>query len=152
MREIEGAAQLQADIKRWRSRLSEAEPTYCQGVANKAAKQFESLLKQLAARRVTAAGRDLDSLLDEIKYRGDARSIEKLPMGTVTQLILRLTEYDKGLAEACPAETRKALSTIVEIRNETTHELAPTARFAATRSLLEFIEGVLARDTFSALL
>lgn len=89
----ERLAQLRADVKRWRGRLSEAESTYCQGVANKAAKHFEALIKQLAEQRVAARGWDLGSLLAEVKYGGSAQTIDKLPLGTATQLVIRLTHY-----------------------------------------------------------
>lgn len=152
MRGDEDIAQLRADVKRWRGRLSEAEPTYCQGVANKAAKLFEALIKQLAEQRVAVTGCDLRSLLMEIKYKGDARTIHKLPLGTVTQLVLQLTKHDSELSEACPPGIRKALTTIPERRNDTTHELPPEKMRAATESLLDLIEEVLSRDAFAALL
>lgn len=148
----EGIAQLRADVERWRGRLSKAEPTYCQGVANKAAKHFEALVKRLAEQRVAATGCDLGALLLEVNYKGGARTIDKLPLGAVIQLVLQLTKYDTELAEACPSETRKALTMIVELRNETTHELAPQEMRAATDSLLDLIEDLLGRDTFVAVL
>jgi len=152
MRDHEGIAQLDADIKRWRGRLSEAESTYCQGVANKAAKQFEALIKHFAEQRVAATGCSLGSMLREIKYEGGARTIDKLPFGAVTQLVLRLTNYDSELAEACPSETRNALTTIVQLRNDTTHELPPERMRACTENLLDLIEGVLCQDVLAALL
>lgn len=148
----DSVAQLRADVKRWRERLSEAEPTYCQGVANKAAKLFEALIKRLVEQRVAASGCDLGSLLVEIKYKGGASTIDKLPLGSVTQLLIKLTEYDDALAEACPSEIRKALTTIVDLRNKTTHELAAERMRADTVSLLDLIEDVLGRYAFAALL
>lgn len=121
-------------------------------MANRAAKQFEVLIKQLAEQRVAATGCDLGSLLMEIKYKGDVRTIHRLPLGTVTQLVLQLTKHDSELAEACPARIRTALTTIPERRNETTHELPPEKMRAATESLLDLIEEVLSPDAFAALL
>lgn len=123
MRGDAGIAHLLADVKRWRERLSQAEPTYCQGVANTAAKNFEALIKRLAEQRIAATGCDLGSLLLEIRYKGGVRRIDTLPLGTVTQLLIQLTEHDLELAAACPAEIRNALTTIVELRNRATHEL-----------------------------
>jgi hypothetical protein len=77
-------AELRADINRWRVRIPEAEPTYCQGVANKAAKLFEALVKGTVERRLPAAGRDLASLLADIRYRGAATTVDKLPLGSAT--------------------------------------------------------------------
>ncbi len=94
-------------------------------MASKAAKLFEALIKQLAEERVTAAGCDLSPLLSQIKYGGNARTIDKLPLGTVMDLTLLLTKYDSELAEACPTEIRDGLRKLVTERNRTTHELAP---------------------------
>jgi len=105
MKDERDIAQLRSDIKRWRARLSEAESTYCQGVANKAAKQFEALIKRLAEQRVAAAGCDLGSLLVDVRYTGEAQSITRLPLGTVTQLIPELTRHDNELETACTPDT-----------------------------------------------
>jgi hypothetical protein len=147
----EAIIQLRADIKRWRGRVSEAESTYCQGVANKAAKHFEVLIKQLAAQRIAATGCDLTSLLSETKYSGGARTIAKLPLGAVTQLVLGLTKHDGELAEAWPSGVRIGLTGIVKVRNDTTHELTPRKMRAATVSLLDLIEDVLDHDEFATL-
>jgi hypothetical protein len=149
----DGVAQLRSDVERWRERLqSEAEATYCQGVANRAAKLFEALLKRLAERRVAATGRDLGFLLLEIKYTGGANTIDKLPLGTVTQLVIKLTDYDDALVEACTSETRIGLTRIVDLRNTTTHELAEEKMRATTVDLLDVIDEVLRRESFARLL
>jgi protein-tyrosine-phosphatase len=64
-----GAARLQADIGRWRTLLPEAAPTYCQGIANLAAKRYEALVKGLAERIVNI-------------------EVSKLPLGTATELLI----------------------------------------------------------------
>jgi hypothetical protein len=79
----------------------------------------------MAEHRRAASGCDLGALLVEVNYGGGANTIDKLPLGTVIQLVVRLTQCDSELARACPPEIRKALTVIVERRNETTHELAP---------------------------
>lgn len=103
--------QLRKDITRWRGRLSEAEPTYCQGVANRAAKQFEALIKRLANQRIAAMNYDLARLLQQIGYKGGVQTIDKLPLGTVTQLVLEQIKHDEELASACPREFRVAPET-----------------------------------------
>jgi hypothetical protein len=66
--------------------------------------------------------------------------------------VLSLTEYDKERAHACPTELHNALTTIVDVRNVTTHELASEKMRTATDHLLDLIEGVLNHDEFGALL
>lgn len=141
--------QLHSDIGRWRGRLPTAESTYCQGVANKAAKEFEAILKLLMERRLAITGSNLRSLLREVKYGGGVETIEKLPLGTVTQVVLALSKHDEELASLGAPSIRNALTRIVEVRNETTHELDADRMRAATETLLDLIESVVRGDAFA---
>jgi len=48
--------------------------------------------------------------------------------------------------------TRRTITAVVTVRNETTHELPPKEMRLATESLLNLIDAVLNRDAFVALL
>lgn len=144
------AAQLLEDVSRWRRLLPNAESTYCQGIANKAAKNYEALIKRLVQRRMASSRLELSSLLSEIRYAGRATSVNKLPLGVVTQLMLRLMQHDAEISNACPQESREVLTALVEVRNETTHELSAESMRSATGDLLGLIEKILSHEPFAA--
>lgn len=144
--------QLKADLTRWETGLPEAEGTYCQGIANKAFGVLELLLKQLLGSRLAAAGLALPGLLVAVGYNGNARSVEKLPPGTLVDVLLKLAESDDLLRRAITDEQRQALKDVVPARNKTTHEvLAPELR-ERTRLLLRLIVVIVSAPRFAALL
>jgi len=114
---------LRADIARWKEMRPNASGTLMQGMAAKCAKQFEGLIRQLADQRVRAHRLDIEALLTEIHYRGDAREVRMLPLGTVTDLILTLRRYDSELSNALPASVAEMLALIPSVRNRTIHEM-----------------------------
>jgi hypothetical protein len=115
------------DIARWRAVLPDAASTYCQGIASKVAKSYEVLLKQAAGQRIKEAALDLVQLLDDVHYGGEARSVERLPLGVVTDLLLNVVAQDEQLSPAVGSDVRIAMRRLVEVRNRVTHELPPDA-------------------------
>lgn len=143
---------LRSDLTRWQSQLTEVSPTHMQGIASKASKEFEGLLKRLAEHRITVLCGELSLLLDQVGYKGDARTVAKLPLGTVTDLLRELTKQDVELAQACPPDIHEALRALPEARNYTTHELAGTEMRGATERLLDLIQHALDHDPLRHLL
>ncbi|MCA1844608.1 MAG: hypothetical protein LC792_15740 [Actinobacteria bacterium] len=139
------------DIQRWRLRLPDVESTYCQGIANKAAKHFEVMLKRLAASRTGPGHADLATSLARVRYKGAASKVDKLPLGTVVELLLELAKQSPDLSAACNINRGKTLRSVVDVRNNTTHELPPDEMRQATSRLLDLIEQMLTHPAFSEL-
>jgi hypothetical protein len=152
MREQATRQQLESDLQRWRAQLPQAQGTYCQGIANKAFGIFELLLKQLLAERLAKTDVPLLDLLVAVRYGGNARTVEKLPPGTLVAVLLRLAEMDDELGSVLPPGLRQALRDVVPARNNTTHEvLAPQLRERARR-LLDLIHQIVTAPELATLL
>jgi len=115
------------------------------------AKAYEVLIKRAVAERI-ASDLDLPMLLSEIRYGGDATSVDRLPLGAVTNLLLRVTKYDRELADTCPPDVRMAMTRLVRVRNWITHELPADATRAATSELLDLVETPLSHEPLVQLL
>lgn len=152
MRQEPTVEHLTSDLRRWKALLPKAEGTYCQGIANKAFGVFELLLKQLLEQRLSRANAELSDLLVAVRYAGNARTVQKLPPGTLVAVLLRLGDFDDGLKVTLTASLRKALADVVPARNETTHEvLAPELR-ERTRRLLDLIDEIVREPALAMLL
>lgn len=144
--------QLENDLERWKAHLPTAEGTYCQGMANKAFGVLELLLKQVLAERLGKTHATLSDLLVAVRYGGNARTVEKLPPGTLVAVLLELAEMDNELSIALPRPLRQTLRDVVRARNDTTHEvLAPELR-ERTRRLLDLIHEIVTAPELATLL
>lgn len=134
--------QVRDDVERWRSLLPQAAGTYCQGIANKAFGEFELLLKQLLSDRLAVTAVELSELLAAVHYAGKVQTVEKLPPGTLIQVLFALGRQDEFLRDAFDKGSRRLLDETVSARNLTTHEvLAPELR-NRTQRLLDLVEQV----------
>ena len=143
---------LKDNLQRWRLMLPEAEGTYCQGIANKAFGQLELVLKDLLSQRLAASGADLSDLLISVRYTGSARTVHKLPPGTLVHALLKLAEQDDPLGSAITGELRTLLSQVVPARNLTTHEVLSSELRERTRRLLEMIDQIARSSELASLL
>lgn len=91
-------------------------------------------------------------LLSEIHYGGAATSVDRLPLGTVTDLLLRVIEHDRKLADAWPPDLRVAMTRLLQVRNQITHELPADAMRTATGEPLDLVEAVLSHEPWVQLL
>lgn len=121
-------------------------------MANKAFGILELLLKQVLAERLAKRQAALPDLLVAVRYGGSVQTVEKLPPGTLVEVLLKLADRDNELSIALPPLLRQALRDVVQARNDTTHEvLAPELR-KRTRRLLDLIHEIITAPELAALL
>ena len=138
---------LRADLTRWSQQVGEVAGTHCQGIGSKAARCYERLLKTAADWYVDAVGSSFEELAERTHYTGDAKSIEKLTLGTIVEFLTALARVEPRFAELYQPVEGSARA-ITPLRNDITHpssleELAPNVE-----RLLQLIAEVTGHDEF----
>lgn len=139
--------QLRRNIDRWIKSYELAVPTHLQGIGARASTSYEECLKRTISLWIELAAADLDSLLRESHYKGNARNLEKLTQGSLIEVLVALSRSDREFAHVYVPALDSALRRVVEARNKIAHTSSADLT-EQVDSLLRALQEVLSFDRF----